>query len=89
MHAGCPDCAETMKWSTPAFDYKGARIVASAISVNRRPPSKTEMTGLIHKAMALNDDGERKSRNWKYHEPFDKKTQPRRHEGAKKTLQLL
>ena len=23
MHAGCPEVEETMKWSTPAFDYKG------------------------------------------------------------------
>jgi uncharacterized protein YdeI (YjbR/CyaY-like superfamily) len=23
VHAGCPDIVETMKWSNPAFDYKG------------------------------------------------------------------
>lgn len=23
MHAGCPDVTETIKWSVPAFDYKG------------------------------------------------------------------
>ena len=23
VHQTCPDCEETMKWSTPAFDYKG------------------------------------------------------------------
>jgi uncharacterized protein YdeI (YjbR/CyaY-like superfamily) len=23
VHAVCPTCEETMKWSTPAFDYKG------------------------------------------------------------------
>jgi hypothetical protein len=23
VHAACPACKETMKWSTPAFDYKG------------------------------------------------------------------
>jgi uncharacterized protein YdeI (YjbR/CyaY-like superfamily) len=23
IHAGCPDVVETIKWSTPAFDYKG------------------------------------------------------------------
>jgi uncharacterized protein YdeI (YjbR/CyaY-like superfamily) len=23
VHATCPTCEETMKWSTPAFDYKG------------------------------------------------------------------
>ena len=23
VHAACPTCEETMKWSTPAFDYKG------------------------------------------------------------------
>ncbi len=23
VHKGCPDVEETMKWSTPAFDYKG------------------------------------------------------------------
>ena len=23
VHEACPDCEETMKWSTPAFDYKG------------------------------------------------------------------
>jgi hypothetical protein len=24
VHEACPACEETMKWSTPAFDYKGA-----------------------------------------------------------------
>jgi uncharacterized protein YdeI (YjbR/CyaY-like superfamily) len=23
VHAACPDCVETMKWSTPAFEYNG------------------------------------------------------------------
>ncbi len=23
IHAACPDCEETMKWSIPSFDYKG------------------------------------------------------------------
>jgi uncharacterized protein YdeI (YjbR/CyaY-like superfamily) len=23
VHEACPECEETMKWSTPAFDYKG------------------------------------------------------------------
>jgi hypothetical protein len=23
IHAGCPDVTETIKWSVPAFDYKG------------------------------------------------------------------
>src|SRR5919108_3130104 len=23
VHAACPDCEETMKWSVPHFDYKG------------------------------------------------------------------
>ena len=23
VHEACPDCEETMKWSTPAFDYNG------------------------------------------------------------------
>ena len=23
VHKGCPDVEETMKWSAPAFDYKG------------------------------------------------------------------
>jgi uncharacterized protein YdeI (YjbR/CyaY-like superfamily) len=23
VHGACPDCEETMKWSTPAFEYKG------------------------------------------------------------------
>jgi uncharacterized protein YdeI (YjbR/CyaY-like superfamily) len=30
MHAGCPDVAETMKWSTPHFDYKGVVAGMSA-----------------------------------------------------------
>ena len=84
MHAACPDCVETMKWSTPAFDYKGAMcgmaafkahcmfgfwkapLVLGGSNPHRRfrnlrsvadLPSKKEMAALIHKAMALNDDG--------------------------------
>ena len=84
VHAACPDCVETMKWSTPAFDYKGAMcgmaafkahcmfgfwkapLVLGGSNPHRRfrnlrsvadLPSKKEMAALIHKAMALNDDG--------------------------------
>ena len=84
VHAACPDCVETVKWSTPAFDYKGAMCVMAAFKAHcmfgfwkaplvlggRNPhrrfrnlrsvadlPSKKEMAALIHKAMALNDDG--------------------------------
>ena len=84
MHAACPDCVETVKWSTPAFDYKGAMCGMAAFKAHcmfgfwKAPlvlggshphrrfrnlrsvadlPSKKEMTALIHKAMALNDDG--------------------------------
>jgi hypothetical protein len=84
VHAACPDCVETVKWSTPAFDYKGALCGMAAFkahcmfgfwkaplvvggsnphgrfrhlkSVADLPPKK-EMAALIHKAMALNDDG--------------------------------
>ena len=84
VHAACPDCVETVKWSTPAFDYKGAMcgmaafkahcmfgfwkapLVLAGSNPHRRfrnlrsvadLPSKKEMAALIHKAMALNDDG--------------------------------
>jgi hypothetical protein len=84
VHQACPDCIETIKWSTPAFDYKGpmcgmaafkahcmfgfwkAPLVLGGSNPHRRfrnlrsvadLPSKKEMAALIHKAMALNDDG--------------------------------
>ena len=84
VHDACPDCVETMKWSTPAFDYKGAMCGMAAFKAHcmfgfwKAPlvvggsnpharfrhlasiadlPSKKEMAALIHKAMALNDDG--------------------------------
>ena len=84
VHEACPDCAETMKWSTPAFDYKGAMCGMAAFKVHcmfgfwKAPlvvggsnpharfrhltsiadlPPKKEMAALIHKAMALNDNG--------------------------------
>ena len=84
VHAACPDCVETVKWSTPAFDYKGAMcgmaafkahcmfgfwkapLVLGGSNPHRRFRnlrsvadllSKKEMAALIHKAMALNDDG--------------------------------
>ena len=84
VYAACPDCVETVKWSTPAFDYKGAMcgmaafkahcmfgfwkapLVLGGSNPHRRfrnlrsvadLPSKKEMAALIHKAMALNDDG--------------------------------
>jgi uncharacterized protein YdeI (YjbR/CyaY-like superfamily) len=73
-----------MKWSTPAFDYKGAMCGMAAFKAHcmfgfwKAPlvvggsnphgrfrnlksiadlPSKKDMTALIRKAMALNDDG--------------------------------
>jgi uncharacterized protein YdeI (YjbR/CyaY-like superfamily) len=84
VHDACPACVETMKWSTPAFDYKGAMCGMAAFKAHcmfgfwkaplvvggRNPharfrhlesigdlPPKKEMAALIHKAMALNDDG--------------------------------
>ena len=30
VHAACPDCVETMKWSFPHFDYKGAMMCSMA-----------------------------------------------------------
>jgi uncharacterized protein YdeI (YjbR/CyaY-like superfamily) len=84
VHDACPTCEETMKWSTPAFDYKGAMCGMAAFkahcmfgfwkaplvvgganphgrfrhltSITDLPPKK-EMYALIHKAMALNDNG--------------------------------
>jgi uncharacterized protein YdeI (YjbR/CyaY-like superfamily) len=84
VHDACPACEETMKWSTPAFDYKGAMCGMAAFKAHcmfgfwKAPlvvggsnphgrfrnlksiadlPSKKDMTALIRKAMALNDDG--------------------------------
>jgi uncharacterized protein YdeI (YjbR/CyaY-like superfamily) len=84
VHAACPDCEETMKWSSPSFQYKGmlcgmeafkahcmfgfwkAELVVGGSNPHARYrylksvadlPGKKEMAALIHKAMALNDDG--------------------------------
>ena len=84
VHAACPDCEETMKWSSPSFQYKGllcgmeafkahcmfgfwkAALVIGGSNPHARYrylksvadlPGKKEMAALIHKAMALNDDG--------------------------------
>jgi uncharacterized protein YdeI (YjbR/CyaY-like superfamily) len=84
VHEACPACEETMKWSTPAFDYKGpmcgmaafkahcmfgfwkAPLVVGGAHPHRRfrhltsiadLPPKKQMAALIHKAMALNDNG--------------------------------
>ena len=84
VHDACPDCVETIKWSTPAFDYKGAMCGMAAFKAHcmfgfwKAPlvvggtnpharfrylesiadlPPKKEMAALIHKAMALNDNG--------------------------------
>ena len=34
VHAACPACVETMKWSTPAFDYKGAMCGMAAFKAH-------------------------------------------------------
>lgn len=35
VHEGCPDVAETMKWSTPHFDYEGPLCGMAAFKMNR------------------------------------------------------
>jgi uncharacterized protein YdeI (YjbR/CyaY-like superfamily) len=84
VHAACPDCEETMKWSSPSFQYKGmlcgmeafkahcmfgfwkAELVVGGSNPHARYrylksvadlPGKKEMAALIHKAMALHDQG--------------------------------
>lgn len=84
VHDACPACEETMKWSSPSFQYKGmlcgmgafkahcmfgfwkAELVVGGSNPHARfrhltsvadLPPKKEMAALIHKAMALNDDG--------------------------------
>ena len=84
VHAACPDCEETMKWSSPSFQYKGmlcgmeafkahcmfgfwkAELVVGGSNPHARYrylksvadlPGKKQMAALIHKAMALNDQG--------------------------------
>jgi len=84
VHDACPRCEETMKWSSPSFQYKGmlcgmgafkehcmfgfwkAELVLGGSNPHGRfrnlvsvadLPSKKEMAALIHKAMALNDNG--------------------------------
>jgi len=84
VHAACPDCEETMKWSSPSFQYNGmlcgmeafkahcmfgfwkAELVVGGSNPHARYrylksvadlPGKKEMAALIHKAMALNDQG--------------------------------
>lgn len=84
VHEACPACQETMKWSSPSFQYKGmlcgmgafkehcmfgfwkAGLVVGGSNPHARfrhltsiadLPPKKEMAALIHKAMALNDNG--------------------------------
>ena len=84
VHDACPTCEETMKWSSPSFEYKGmlcgmgafkahcmfgfwkAELVVGGSNSHARfghlesiadLPPKKEMAALIHKAMALNDNG--------------------------------
>ena len=84
VHQACPACEETMKWSSPSFQYKGmlcgmgafkadcmfgfwkAELVVGGSNPHARfrhltsvadLPSRKEMAALIHKAMALNDQG--------------------------------
>ncbi len=84
VHEACPTCEETMKWSSPSFEYKGmlcgmgafkahcmfgfwkAELVVGGSNPHGRfrnltsladLPPKKEMAALIHKAMALNDNG--------------------------------
>lgn len=47
MHRGCPDVEETMKWSTPHFDYKG--VMAGMASFKEHASLgfwKSELLGL-------------------------------------------
>ena len=84
VHEACPACEETMKWSSPSFEYKGmlcgmgafkehcmfgfwkAELVVGGSNPHARfrhlrsvadLPAKKAMAALIHKAMALNDQG--------------------------------
>src|SRR5262245_24220202 len=88
VHEACPDVEETMKWSSPSFQYTGMMCGMNAFKErvtfgfwkatlvfeeydNMRDairhfgdlrkvsdlPSKKILTGYIHKAMALNDNG--------------------------------
>jgi len=88
VHDACPDVQETMKWSSPSFQYKGMMCGMEAFKERVRfgfwkgmlifdgydnvgdafkhfgdltkvsdLPSKKELIALIHKAMALNDQG--------------------------------
>jgi uncharacterized protein YdeI (YjbR/CyaY-like superfamily) len=84
VHEACPSCEETMKWSSPSFEYKGmlcgmgafkehcmfgfwkAELVVGGSNPHARfrhltsvadLPPKKDMAALIHKAMALNDNG--------------------------------
>ena len=84
VHEACPTCEETMKWSSPSFQYKGmlcgmgafkahcmfgfwkAELVLGGSDPHGRfrhltsvadLPSNKEMAALVHKAMALNDNG--------------------------------
>jgi hypothetical protein len=36
VHAGCPDVHETMKWNTPAFEYKGPLAGMAAFNAHCR-----------------------------------------------------
>jgi len=88
VHEACPTVEETMKWSSPSFQYKGMMCGMNAFKERvmfgfwkatllfeqydnmsdairhfgqlkkvSDLPSKKVLTGYIHKAMALNDDG--------------------------------
>jgi uncharacterized protein YdeI (YjbR/CyaY-like superfamily) len=101
VHSACPDCEETLKWSSPAFLYKGSILAQMAAfkahamfgfwqgkkvtgetakereamgSFGRLTsladlPDETTMTGLVRRAMALVDAGEKAPRPLKHPKP--------------------
>ena len=50
VHATCPEAHETLKWSSPHFDFGRLTSVKDL-------PSRTVLKSLIKQAMRLNDEG--------------------------------
>src|SRR5678815_3162111 len=76
VHAACPDAVETIKWSTPSWEYHGP--LCSMAAFKAFPPShrreyvewltgaKKEETRQRRLETAIAQIAEGKSQNWKY-----------------------
>jgi uncharacterized protein YdhG (YjbR/CyaY superfamily) len=64
VHTACPDVTETIKWSMPAFEYKGPLVGMAAFKAHCA--LKTDATRDKRLETAVQWMSEGKIRNWKY-----------------------